>query len=124
MSDVETEYANTEYQQTEYQGSDNGSDDEGREGEGREEGDELPVIIAEHSAETAENAGGLSSRVAGPSWTAAEVTKDLLADMAGLQDNGHPTLPVAVVDVLQDIKIARTSIAQGQEGSAILVETY
>ena len=106
MSDVETEYANTEYQQTEYQGLDNGSDDEGREGEGREEGDELPVIIAEHLAETTEDAGGLSLRVTGSSRTAAEVTKDLLADVAGLwselADNGHPTLPVAVVDVLWD----------------------
>ena len=62
------------------------------------------MIIAEHSAETAEDTGGLSSRVARPSWMAAEVTKDLLADVAGLRselvDNGHPTLPATVVDVL------------------------
>ena len=125
MSDVETDNAQTEYQRTEYQGSDDETDNEGGEGEGGggEEGDELPVMVDEPLAYTAEDTGGLVAMVARPSEETAEDVGRFLAMVAGpsggpakdalqslervagapsmLAENSRPTLPAAVVEVLQ-----------------------
>ena len=125
MSDIGTDDAQTEYQRTEYQGSDDETDNEGREGEGGGggEGDELPVMINEPLAYTAEDTGGLVVMVTqpseettedvdrflvmvtGPSGEPAEDALQSLERVAGalslLAENSCPTLPAVVVEVLR-----------------------